>query len=54
LNVSDSTTQLVTLATCTGLTETEKYNGDITITYRKLTGQLDQISSGSMTGTVAA
>lgn len=50
--ISDSGTGLI-ITPCTAV-ERDKFKGDITITYRKVGGQIDQTSSGSITGTVVA
>ena len=55
ITIADGSTQLVNFATCTpALVEGAKFRGDITVTYTRSGGQLDQTSTGTITGTVAA
>ncbi len=53
LTMADQNTTLVTIGPCTPvLVEDDKFNGDVTVTYRPQGGTLDAISSGSVTVTV--
>ncbi|MDP2925041.1 MAG: hypothetical protein Q8N99_01585 [Nanoarchaeota archaeon] len=51
--VADGATQAITVTCAPALAVGDKFKGDVTITYRKSGGTLDQISSGTMTAKVA-